>query len=47
MDILTFGNAMRRKKGSRRTHLLLGNGFSISLKPDIFSYAFLGNYALD
>ena len=42
MDILTFENAMRLiNKGANKKHLLLGNGFSISLKRDIFSYGSL------
>jgi hypothetical protein len=41
MDILSFDEAMRRIHGVKNKHLLLGNGFSISLKPDIFSYGSL------
>jgi len=41
MDILTFEKAMRSINDASKTHLLLGNGFSISLKPDIFSYGSL------
>jgi len=40
-DVLTFDDAMRRVSGLTKRHLLLGNGFSISLKPDIFSYGAL------
>ncbi len=32
---------MKLINGSRNKHLLLGNGFSIALKPDIFSYGSL------
>lgn len=41
MNLLTFERALRAIEGSKRKHLLLGNGFSISLKPDIFSYGSL------
>lgn len=40
MDLMTFDRAMRHI-GAGKKHLLLGNGFSISLKPDIFSYGSL------
>ena len=36
-EILTFDAAMQSVSGLTRRHLLLGNGFSISLKPCIFS----------
>ncbi|SDH76399.1 DUF4917 family protein [Roseospirillum parvum] len=35
----TFDQAIARAKGKK--HLLLGNGFSIALKPDIFTYGSL------
>jgi len=35
--LLTFDEALEISEGGKR-HLLLGNGFSISLKPDIFTY---------
>jgi hypothetical protein len=38
--MLTFDDAIARL-GAGKRHLLLGNGFSISLKPDIFSYGSL------
>lgn len=41
MIILPFDQAMRRISGASKKHLLLGNGFSISLKPDIFNYSSL------
>ena len=34
--VLKFGEAIAQANGHK--HLLLGNGFSIALKPDIFSY---------
>jgi hypothetical protein len=40
-DVLTFDDAMKSVSGLTKRHLLLGNGFSISLKPDIFSYGAL------
>ena len=39
MKVLTFEEALRRA-GEKR-HLLLGNGFSIALRPDIFCYGSL------
>lgn len=36
-----FERAMKVVAGSSKKHLLLGNGFSIALKPDIFTYGFL------
>lgn len=39
MTILTFDSAIERSEDKR--HLLLGNGFSIALKPDIFTYTSL------
>ena len=41
MSVLTFERAMRLIDGAKNKHLLLGNGFSISLKLDIFSYGTL------
>ena len=41
MQVLTFDRAMQVIESAKNTHLLLGNGFSISLKPDIFSYGSL------
>ncbi len=37
MEILTFADAIA-KAGTGAKYLLLGNGFSIDFKPDIFSY---------
>lgn len=39
MEVLSFEKAVSHSPNKR--HLLLGNGFSISLKPDIFSYGSL------
>ncbi|MEY9106967.1 hypothetical protein ABH999_003163 [Bradyrhizobium yuanmingense] len=39
--VLSFDDAMQSVSGLSKRHLLLGNGFSISLKPDIFSYGAL------
>ncbi|TFV37154.1 DUF4917 family protein [Bradyrhizobium frederickii] len=39
--VLSFDDAMQSVSGLTKKHLLLGNGFSISLKPDIFSYGAL------
>src|SRR3954467_13778049 len=39
--ILTFEQAMHEIRGVKHKHLLLGNGFSIALKPDIFTYGSL------
>jgi len=41
MEIVSFEVAMAKIQGARHKHLLLGNGFSIALKPDIFSYGSL------
>lgn len=44
MGILTFEEAMQRASMVSRQHLILGNGFSIALRPDIFTYgALLGS----
>jgi hypothetical protein len=40
-EVLSFDDAMQSVSGLTKKHLLLGNGFSISLKPDIFSYGSL------
>jgi len=39
--LLTFQQALDKAAGYSKRHLLLGNGFSIALKPDIFSYGSL------
>jgi Domain of unknown function (DUF4917) len=42
MPLLTFEQAMASiDRQAAKRHLLLGNGFSIALKPDIFSYGSL------
>jgi Domain of unknown function (DUF4917) len=35
---ITFEEALHSARGCKKRHLLLGNGFSIALRPDIFSY---------
>jgi hypothetical protein len=40
-EVLSFQSAMQKAEGASKRHLLLGNGFSIALKPDIFSYSTL------
>ena len=39
MNILTFTEALQ--KTDEKRHLILGNGFSIALRPDIFRYGSL------
>lgn len=39
--IHSFEQAMKAVAGSSKKHLLLGNGFSIALKPNIFTYGSL------
>ena len=41
VDVVSFHAAMRTIELAAHRHLLLGNGFSIALKPDIFSYGSL------
>jgi hypothetical protein len=43
IEIISFDDALRTAPAKR--HLLLGNGFSIALKPDIFSYKSLHSKA--
>ena len=38
---IDFDKALKRAEGYGKKHLLLGNGFSIACKPDIFSYGSL------
>ena len=40
-SIVSFEQAMHAIRGARNKHLLLGNGFSIALRPDIFTYGSL------
>ncbi len=39
--VVSHDKMMAALSGSKKRHLLLGNGFSIALKPDIFSYGSL------
>lgn len=39
--VMNFDEALGKTANASRRHLLLGNGFSIALKPDIFSYGSL------
>jgi hypothetical protein len=41
MKVVSYKSAMESLKGTHKRHLLLGNGFSIALKPDIFTYGSL------
>jgi hypothetical protein len=38
VKLITFEEALHSARGCKKRHLLLGNGFSIALRPDIFSY---------
>jgi hypothetical protein len=38
---IDFDQALKKAEGYGKKHLLLGNGFSIACKPDIFSYGSL------
>lgn len=40
-EVVSFKVALRRIQSANHRHLLLGNGFSIALKPDIFTYGSL------
>lgn len=41
VTLITFDQALRRAEAYGKRHLLLGNGFSIACKPDIFAYGSL------
>src|SRR5450755_1524428 len=41
VDILSFDRAMSKIAAASHRHVLLGNGFSIALYPEIFSYGSL------
>ena len=41
VSVVSYEAAMTALSGAKKRHLLLGNGFSIALKPDIFSYGSL------
>ena len=45
MKLLSFGKAMEQTDGVGKRHLMLGNGFSIALKPGIFTYTALFDQA--
>lgn len=38
MEMMTFAEALEDAKGYKKPHLLLGNGFSIACRPNIFLY---------
>ncbi|HCT40971.1 MAG TPA: DUF4917 domain-containing protein [Moraxellaceae bacterium] len=38
MALLSFSEALHEAQGCSRKHILLGNGFSIACRPDIFAY---------
>lgn len=40
-ELLTFDQALKKAEAYGKKHLLLGNGFSIACKPDIFAYGSL------
>lgn len=44
-NIISFQNALVESNSCSKRHLILGNGFSISCKPDIFHYYSLFNEA--
>ena len=39
MNLLTFEDAIKASEHYNKRHLLLGNGFSIACRPNIFQYA--------
>src|SRR5258708_37609888 len=39
--LISFGDALKAAEQYGKKHLLLGNGFSIACKPDIFAYGSL------
>lgn len=39
--VISYNKTLNLLKSAKKRHLLLGNGFSIALKPDIFSYGSL------
>ena len=41
VELLDFGQALNKAETYGKKHLLLGNGFSIACKPDIFAYGSL------
>src|SRR5437660_11979048 len=38
MKLITFAEALSKTARYKKRHMVLGNGFSIACKPDIFSY---------
>lgn len=44
-QIISFNEAIQKTAGCKKRHLLLGNGFSIACKPDIFTYQSLQEQA--
>ena len=38
VDLIPFKEALNLAQGCGKKHLMLGNGFSIALRPDIFTY---------
>lgn len=41
VNVMSFDDALKATARASKRHLLIGNGFSIALKPDIFSYGSL------
>ncbi len=44
-QVISFEEAIHKSAGCKKRHLLLGNGFSIACKPDIFTYQSLQEQA--
>ncbi|MET3075445.1 DUF4917 family protein [Pantoea leporis] len=38
MELISFSEALKKSGAQKKRHILLGNGFSIACKPDIFIY---------
>lgn len=47
VELISFKEALHLADGCGRKHLMLGNGFSIALRPDIFTYNTLFERAKD
>lgn len=47
VDLISFGEALHLAGSGGKKHLMLGNGFSIALRPDIFTYNTLLERARD
>ena len=41
VKVVSYKSVMKSLEGAKKRHLLLGNGFSIALRPDIFTYGSL------